>query len=71
MKLEDELALTRSLRSELKTLQTQVKNQKELQRCIEDTDFRFDELQLKFDFEKKKSNDMKDQLQVKLKSHCL
>nr|XP_039272929.1 filamin-A-interacting protein 1-like isoform X1 [Styela clava] len=63
IKLEEEVTLTRSLRSQLKTLQAQVKVQKDLQRSIEDTDFRFDELQLKFDFEKRKSNDMKQHLQ--------
>lgn len=69
--LEEELKHTKALGAEVERLRKHARNQKEMERCVEEANFRLDEMQQLFDAECKKAAKMKDELEVsELASHA-
>ena len=66
--LEKELLQTKGLREEVEKLRKNSRNRTDVERCIEETLFRFEEIQQLYEAEYIKQNKMKKQLEVK-KSH--
>jgi len=63
--LEEELKHTKALGAEVERLRKHARNQKEMERCVEEANFRLDEMQQLFDAECKKAAKMKDELEVR------
>ncbi|XP_076824478.1 uncharacterized protein LOC143470310 isoform X2 [Clavelina lepadiformis] len=60
--LQEELVKTRGLRAEVDKLKKSTRNRTNVERCVEESNFRFDEMKQMFEAECKKANSMKDQI---------
>lgn len=56
--------MTRSLKIEVEKLKKSHRNQIEIERCVEDSTFKFDEIQHQFETERRKSEKLKLKLEV-------
>ena len=63
--LQEELVKTRGLRAEVDKLKKSTRNRTNVERCVEESNFRFDEMKQMFEAECKKANSMKDQIDVR------
>ncbi len=57
--LESEITLTRNLKAEVEKLKKHHKSQVEVERCVEESVFRFDEIEHQFEIERRKSDKLK------------
>jgi len=61
---EKELIQTKSMREEVERMRKNSRNRTDFERCIEETEFRFEEIQHLYEAEYKKQDKMKKQLDV-------